>query len=280
MKVFSSYPIAKLLLPLLSAFMLYPVFWWIGASLKTNEEMNAPGLFPTTPQWSNFTEGWYAISNYSFTVFYSNTFLLVGGVVIFSLVSASLVGYGFARMDFPLKKFWFALVLVTMMLPYQVQMVPQYAMFHQFGWIDTFLPFYAPNLLAGGVGGSFSIFLLVQFIRGIPRELDEAAKIDGCSYFGIYRRIMLPLMRPALVTVIIYNFIWNWNDFLGQLLYISSIEKYTVGLALKMFIDAQSASQWGQLIAMSLLSVIPSVILFIMAQRHFVEGINTSGIKG
>ena len=241
---------AKLLLPVLSLVMMYPVFWWIGASLKSNEQISDPGLFPSNPQWRNFSDGWFAISNYSFTDFYMNTFQLVGGVVILALLSASLVAYGFARLDFPLKGFWFAIVLATLMLPHQVQVVPQYIMFHSFGWINTYLPFLAPNAAAVGIGGSFSIFLLVQFIRGIPRELDESAKMDGCSLFGIYWRIILPLMKPALVTVVISNFPWNWDDFFGHLLYISSIEKYTVGLALKLFVDAQSANQWGQLIAM------------------------------
>jgi len=171
-------------------------------------------------------------------------------------------------------------VLSTLMLPHQVQVVPQYIMFHQFGWVNTYLPFFAPNAASVGIGGSFSVFLLVQFIRGIPRELDESAKMDGCSLFGIYWRIVLPLMKPALVTVVIYNFLWNWDDFFGQLLYISSISKYTVGLALKLFIDAQAANQWGQLIAMSLVSVTPAVLVFLWAQRYFGEGIASVGIKG
>lgn len=270
----------KIFLSVLSLIMLYPVFWWIGASLKANHEMNDPGLFPATPHWENFVNGWHAVSNYSFTRFYINNFILVGSVIIAALLSTSLVAFGFARLSFPLKKLWFALVIVTLMLPYQVQLVPQYTMFHSLGWINTYLPFIVPHLLAGGIGGSFSIFLLVQFIRGIPRELDESAKMDGCHQLGIYWRIILPLMKPSLITVLIYNFLWAWDDFLGQLLYINTADKFTVGLALKMFIDESSNSQWGELIAMSLVSVMPSVILFAVCQRYFVEGISTSGIKG
>lgn len=267
-------------LALLGIAMMYPVFWWIGASFKTNEEIASANLIPFHPTLSNFINGWTAIPGVTFTQFYLNTFQLVFGVLFTTIISTSLVAFGFARLDFPLRNFWFAIVLITLMLPSQVTMVPQYVMFNSFGWVDTYLPFIVPHALAGGVGGSFFIFLLVQFIRGIPRELDEAAKIDGCSWFGIYYRVILPLMKPALVTVAIYCFLWNWDDFFGQLIYINSVEKYTVGLALKMFVDANSSVPWGQLFAMSLVSVIPSAIIFFLAQRHLVEGIATSGLKG
>jgi multiple sugar transport system permease protein len=153
-------------------------------------------------------------------------------------------------------------------------------LFNKLNWVNTYLPFYIPHLLAGGIGGPFFIYLMVQFIRSIPKELDESAKIDGCSWFGIYFRIMLPLIKPALVTVGIYCFLWNWDDFFGQLLYINSIDKYTVNLALKLFIDSQGSVPWGQLLAMSLVSIMPSVVIFFLAQRHFVEGIAAGAIKG
>ncbi|CAG5077228.1 Binding-protein-dependent transport systems inner membrane component, ABC transporter, permease protein [Thermobacillus xylanilyticus] len=271
---------SHLLLIAFSALMLYPVVWWIGASLKTTAELGSPSLFPAVPQWSNFTEGWFAIPKFSFTHFYLNTFKLILGVLLTTLVSTSLVAYAFARLDFPLRNFWFAIVLVTLMLPSQVTLVPQYVLFHTFGWVNTYWPFYMPHALAGGIGGSFFIYLLVQFIRGIPRELDESAKMDGCTQFGIYWRIVLPLTKPALVTVFIYCFLWNWDDFFGQMIYINSVDKYTVQLALRMFIDTQSASAWGQLLAMSLVSIVPAVVVFLSAQRYFVEGIATTGIKG
>lgn len=263
-----------------SLIMMYPVIWWLGASLKTTEELSSPSIFPAVPQWSNFTEGWYAIPNYSFTHFYINTFQLIIGVVITTLISCSFVAYAFARLDFPLRNFWFSLVLITLMLPSQVTLVPQYAMFHFFGWVDTYFPFYVPHALAGGIGGSFFIYLIVQFMRGIPKELDESAKMDGANQWTIFSRIVLPLTKPALVTVTIYCFLWNWDDFFGQLIYINSIEKYTVQLALRLFIDTQSAMSWGQLLAMSLVSIVPASLLFLGAQRYFVEGIATTGIKG
>ncbi|MFP3126424.1 MULTISPECIES: carbohydrate ABC transporter permease [Bacillaceae] len=267
-------------LAIFSFVMMYPIFWWIGAAFKSNKELSSASLFPAHPTWSNFTDGWNAISGFSFTHFYINTFELILGVLFTSIISSSLVAFGFARLDFPLRNFWFSIVLVTLMLPSQVTLIPQYAMFNAFGWVDTYLPFIVPHSLAGGIGGSFFIFLLVQFIRGIPQELDEAAKIDGCSWFGIYYRVILPLLKPPLVTVAIYCFLWNWDDFFGHLLYINSIDKYTVGLALKMFVDANSSTPWGQVFAMSLVSVIPAAIIFFIAQRHIVEGVATSGVKG
>ncbi|MGG1311519.1 MULTISPECIES: carbohydrate ABC transporter permease [Cohnella] len=265
---------------LLSLVMVYPVFWWIGASLKSNEELSSPNLFPSVPQWRNFTDGWKAIPGHTFTEFYLNTLGLELAVLVTTLVSCTLVAFGFARLDFPLKKFWFSVLMLTLMLPGQVLIIPQYAMFHQFGWVNTYWPFIVPHLLASGAGGTFFVFLLVQFIRGVPRELDESAKIDGCSWFGIYLRIVMPLTKPAIVTVVIFCFLWNWDDFLGHLLYINSVSKYTVGLALKMINDTQSGMQWGQVLAMSLVSIVPATVVFAIAQKQLVEGVATTGIKG
>ncbi|GAA4855748.1 carbohydrate ABC transporter permease [Paenibacillus vulneris] len=271
---------SHVLLVIFSLIMVYPILWWVGAAFKSNAEMSSPSLFPKEWLWSNFTEGWTAIPKFTFTQFYVNTFELIIGVLVTSVLSCSLVAFGFARLDFPLKNFWFSVLLVTLMLPTQVTLVPQYIMFNTWGWVNSYLPFYVPHALAGGIGGPFFIFLLVQFIRALPKELDESAKMDGCSWFGIYWRIVMPLTKPALVTVMIYCFLWNWDDFFGQLLYINSLDKYTVGLALKLFVDSQSALPWGQLLAMSLVSILPSVVLFFMAQKHFVEGIASGAVKG
>jgi ABC-type sugar transport system, permease component len=264
----------------ISLIMMYPIFWWVGASLKTNEEMSSANLFPKVPHWANFSDGWVSTPNFTFTHFYLNTFELVAGILFTSVLACSLVAFAFARLDFPLRNVWFAIMLVTLMLPTQVTVVPQYVMFSKWGWINTYLPFYIPHLLAGGIGGPFFIYLLVQFMRSVPKELDEAAKIDGCSWFGIYWRIMLPLVKPALVTVGIYCFLWNWDDFFGQMLYINSIDHYTINLALKLFIDSQGSVPWGQLLAMSLCSIVPSVVIFFLAQRHFVEGMSAGALKG
>lgn len=265
---------------LFSLLMMYPVLWWVGASLKSNSEISSLSLFPSKWMWSNYTEGWAAVPNYTFTHFYSNTFLLIFVLVITTILSCSLAAFAFARLDFPLKKMWFAILLATLMLPGQVLIVPQYVLFNSFQWINTYLPFYVPSALAVGTGGSFFIYLLVQFIRGIPKELDDSARVDGCSWFRIYWNIILPLTKPSLVTVGIFCFLWNWDDFFGQLLYINSVDKYTVNLALKLFMDTQSAMPWGQMLAMSLISVVPCMIIFLAAQRFFVEGISAGALKG
>ncbi len=256
--------------------MFYPLLWWIGASFKSTAELGQPGLFPKQWLWQNYTEGWVALPKYTFTRFFENSLMLNASTTILHAVSASLVAFGFARLTFPLKGMWFSILLLTLMLPGQVTLIPQYTMFHSFNWVDTYLPLVVPSAM----GGAFFIFLIVQFIRGIPRELDESAKIDGCSWFGIYARIIMPLTVPALITVTIFSFIWGWDDYFGPLIYLNSVDKYTVPLALRMFIDTQSAVAWGQLLAMSLLSVLPPVLIFFLAQKHFVEGIATSGLKG
>ncbi|RXZ78919.1 carbohydrate ABC transporter permease [Paenibacillaceae bacterium] len=266
-----------LLMIVIGLIMIYPIIWWIGASLKTNAEMSLPGLFPSNPQWSNFVKGWTAIPSHSFTRFYTNTLIIELFSVAGSVLSASLVAFGFARISFRLSKLWFALLMLTMMIPSQVIIIPQYVMFFDLNWINTYLPIIVPNFFGGG---AFFVFLLVQFIRSIPRELDESARIDGCSTFGIYWRIIMPLIKPALVTVAIYSFLWTWDDFFQQLLYINSVDKFTVGLALRLFMDSQSTVEWGQMLAMSLLSVVPSFIVFFLAQKQFIEGIATTGLKG
>jgi multiple sugar transport system permease protein len=265
---------------ILSFFIVYPIFWWIGAAFKTNAEMHEANIFPKVWMWSNFTDGWFGLPNYSFSHFYANSFKLIFFVIIFAVIACSLTAFGFARLRFPLKKFWFSLLIMTLMLPGQVVIVPQYILFNKFNWLNSYLPFWVPHVLAAGNGSAFFIYLLVQFIRGVPGELDESAKIDGCNWFGIYLRIIMPLCRPALVSVVIFAFLWNWDDFFGQLLYVNSLEKFTVGLALRMFVDSESAAPWGQLLAMSLVSVIPAVLLFFGAQKQFVDGISTGALKG
>ncbi|OBZ17315.1 MULTISPECIES: carbohydrate ABC transporter permease [Bacillales] len=267
---------SHLYLTLFSFIMLYPVIWWAGASLKKTEELSLPTIWPSTPMWSNYWDGWHFSSEYTFAHFFGNTLLMELGNVIGGVATAAIVAYGFGRLSFKLRGFWFSILLLTMMLPGQVTVVPQYILFNKLGFVDSYVPLVLPHFFGGG---AFFIFLLVQFIRGIPKDLDEAATIDGASVYGIFWRVILPLLKPALVTVAIFTFIWSWDDFFAQVLYLSSVDKFTVGLALRMFID-QFDIQWGQLLAMSLLSIFPSVIIFFLAQKHFVEGIATTGLKG
>ncbi|MDQ0168963.1 carbohydrate ABC transporter permease [Paenibacillus tundrae] len=267
---------AHLILIPFSLLMIYPVLWWIGASFKSTTELSSPSLWPTTWLWENYSNGWNFTSEFTFARFFANTLIMEFWNVLGGVVTAALVGYGFGRLNFRFRNFWFSILLLTMMLPSQVTVVPQYILFNKLGLVDSYVPLILPHFFGGG---AFFIFLIVQFIRGIPRELDEAAQIDGASVYGIFFRIIAPLIKPALVTVAIFTFLWSWDDFFSQLLYLNSVEKFTVGLGLRMFID-QFEVQWGQLLAMSLLSVIPSAIVFFIAQKHFVEGIATTGIKG
>ncbi|MFD1673854.1 carbohydrate ABC transporter permease [Alicyclobacillus fodiniaquatilis] len=266
-----------LFLTVFSFIMLYPVIWWIGASVKSNAELTLPSLWPRNPQWSNYSKGWFSLSGVSFTKIFANTFWMEIWIVLGAVITSTLVAYGFARINFRFKRLWFAVLISTMMLPGQVLIIPQYILYNKFHFVNTYVPLILPFWFGGG---AFFIFLLIQFIRGIPRELDEAAKIDGCSTYGIYYHIILPLIRPAVVTVAVFTFLWSWQDFYSQLLYLSSPVKYTIELALNMFLEQGWQVEWGQLLAMSLISIIPSIIIFFSAQKYFVEGIVTSGLKG
>lgn len=257
--------------------MLYPLIWMVSSSLKPKEliftELN---LWPQDPRWENYVNGWSGIG-VTFTTFFRNSFIVSTLAVVGNLISCSMAAYAFARLDFAFKRIWFALMLMTLMLPIHVLLVPQYVLYRNFGWLDTFLPLTVPHFLATD---AFFIFLLVQFIRGIPRELDQAAEIDGGNPWQIYWGIILPLSKSALVTTAIFTFIWTWNDFLTQLIYLSSVQKYTVSLGLRLFLDSSGISNWGPMLAMSTLALVPVFVLFLLFQRLLVEGIATTGMKG
>ncbi|WP_026702455.1 carbohydrate ABC transporter permease [Salibacterium aidingense] len=261
-----------------SFLMLYPILWMFGTSLKPETEVfaNAASLIPVDWDWLNYPEGWEGFGGVGFDVFFRNSLFVTGSVVIGSLLSCSIVAYGFARIKFRFRKILFACLISTVLLPIQIILVPQYLLFQQLNWVNTFYPLIVPHFLGGT---PFFIFLLIQFIRGIPRELDEAAIIDGCSRFGVFWRIVLPLLKPALVTVAIFAFMWSWDDFLTPLIYLNSVEIQTVSLGLRNFMDAEAGTSWGPLLAMSSLSLLPQFILFLFFQRYLVEGISTTGIK-
>ncbi|WP_432544813.1 carbohydrate ABC transporter permease [Kineococcus sp. SYSU DK002] len=256
--------------------MLYPVLWMIAGSLRSPDQVfNAAGLFVGDPQPQNYPGGWNAFSD-PFSLYLVNSTIVVLGAVLGNLISCSLAAYAFARMEFLAKKTLFAIMLMTIMLPIHVVIVPQYVLFSQLDWLNTFLPLVVPKFLATD---AFFVFLMVQFIRGIPRELDEAARIDGCGHGRIFFRIILPLMVPALATTTIFTFIWTWNDFFSQLIYLTDPAKYTVPIALKSFIDATSESSWGEMFAMSVVSLIPIFLAFLFGQRFLIKGIATTGGK-
>jgi multiple sugar transport system permease protein len=256
--------------------MIYPLIWLISSSLKPeNLIFNNLSLIPEKLQLDNYVEGWTAL-RFSFTRFFANSFLIAGMAVIGNLLACSLTAFAFARLEFRLKKFWFALMLGTLMLPYHVTLVPQYILFLHLGWVNTFLPLIVPKFLAVD---SFFIFLMVQFFRGIPREIDEAAIMDGCGPWRIYWRIMLPLSLPVLATAAIFSFIWTYDDFLGPLIYLNDMRDYTVPLALRAFVDATGESRFGQLFAMSTLSLIPVFFVFLAFQRLIIRGVALGALK-
>lgn len=258
--------------------MIYPILWLISSSLKPeNLIFNQKGLWPSHITFQNYVKGWHIVDGMTFGLFFKNSLIISTINVIANLVSCSMVAYAFARLRFPLRNIWFACMLMTLMLPFHVTLVPQYAMFHYLGWINTILPLVIPKFFATD---AFFVFLMVQFIRGIPRELDESAIMDGCGTIGIYFRIILPLAIPVLITTAIFSFIWTWDDFFSQMLYLNSSTKYTVTLGLKMFLDSTGHSAWGPMFAMSVLSILPITIIFFFFQKYIVEGIATTGLKG
>jgi multiple sugar transport system permease protein len=263
---------------LFSVFMIYPLLWLIASSFKPREEIftRATSLIPENFTLNNYANGWAGFGGVTFTTFFANSFIISGIGTIAAVLSSALVAYGFARLRFAGKSFWFTCMLLTLMLPTQVQIIPQYIIFSKLDWINTFRPLLIPRFF----GQAFFIFLMIQFIRGIPRELDEAAEMDGASKFGIFWRIVVPLLTPALITSAIFSFYWTWEDFFGPLLYLSDPKLYPVSLALKQFADASGQTNWGAIFAMSVLSLVPVFALFIMFQRYLVEGISTTGLKG
>lgn len=270
--------IIYVLLALFGVLMIYPLLWVFSASFKSNAEIfTTIGLIPSRFSFSAFAEGWKGTGQVTFGTYLKNSFLLVVPTVIFTILSCTLVGYGFARFQFPFKGALFMLMISTLMLPNASIIIPRYIIFNKLGWLNTYLPFYIPAVLGCY---PFFIFLMVQFFRGIPKELEESAYIDGCNSFVVLVRILLPLCKPAIISTLIFQFIWTWNDFFNSLVYINSVTKYTMMLGLNTFIDATSKMNWNEVMAMSVVAMIPSIILFFLCQKYFVEGIATTGLKG
>lgn len=259
--------------------MIYPLIWMVMSSFKETNTIfaTAGSLIPEKFVTENYRNGWKGFGNVSFASFFKNSLFISVIATIGTVISSALAAYGFSRCRFRGRKILFAAMLVSMMLPAQVLMIPQYLWYQKLGWVGTYLPLIVPYFFA--IQGFF-VYLIINFIDGIPRELDEAAKIDGCSYYTIFTKIILPLIKPALVTAGIFSFMWRWDDFLSALLYVKDSAKYPVALALKLFCDPGSSSDYGAMFAMASLSVFPAVMIFIFFQRYLVEGIATSGLKG
>lgn len=264
-------------LVLFGLFMLYPLIWMAVSAFKPSHlVLTDPSIIPTELTLENFVNGW-VVGGFPFWVFFGNSLVIALSAILGNLLSCSLTAYALARLEFRARNIYFAIVLVTVMLPMHAVVIPQYIVFSNLGLVNTFVPLILPKFLATD---AFFIFLMVQFIRGIPRQLDEAAAIDGAGPFRVFVSIILPLMKPALITTAIFTFIWTWNDFLGPLIFLTDSDAYTVQLALRSFIDASGGgggSSWGSLFAMSTVSLLPIFLVFLVGQRYLVRGIATTG---
>jgi multiple sugar transport system permease protein len=263
------------LLVIIAIIMLMPLLWLLSSSLKPLNRVFAspPEWIPNPVRLENFSE---ALTIRPFGVYLVNTLKIVVLNVIAVVFSSSFVAYGFARLRFPGRDFWFGIVLATLFLPYTITIIPQFLIFSRLGWIDSILPLVVPPFFGGG---AFNIFLLRQFFRTIPEDLADAARIDGCSEFGIYWRIMMPLSIPALITVGLFTFLAAWNDLLGPLVYLRSDKNYTVAVGLASFRSVLDVS-WNLQLAASVAVILPVVVLFFIAQRYFIRGIVMTGLKG
>ncbi len=263
----------------LGLFMIYPILWMIVSSFKPNNMIfSDPGLIPKAVTIENYISGWKGYAGVTFGRFFANSLIMCIGAVVGNLIACTMAAYAFGRLKFAGRNVWFAVMMITLMLPGHVTIVPRYILFNSFGWVGTLLPIIAPKFLATD---AFFVFLLVQFIRSLPKELDEAAIIDGCGKVGVFLRIIVPLAVPGLVTTALFTFLWTWDDFFNHLLYLTNPQIFSVSRALRTFVgDAGAVSNWGGALARAALSMIPPFILFFSLQKYFVEGIATTGIKG
>ena len=269
---------AYVILVVFGFIMVYPLIWMFFATFKDNKELfGTTALLPSSYSLDAYLKGWKGSGQYTFTTFFINSFKMVIPAVFFTIVSCSIVAYGFARFKFVGKKLLFGLMISTLMLPNAAIIIPRYLLFRNLGWLNTFKPFWMPALLAAY---PFFIFMLIQFLRGIPKDLDESAKIDGANSFVIFKSILLPLMKPALFSVGLMQFMWVWNDFYNPLIYINSVKNYPLALGVRMVLNTSGTVYWNQVLAMALVSILPLIILFFFAQRYFIEGIATTGMKG
>ncbi len=267
-----------ILIAIIGCVLLYPILWMFFATFKTNEEIfGSIKLLPASFSFQNYVDGWKGSGNITYGTYFLNTFRLVLPTTLLTVLSSTIVAYGFARFRFPGKKLLFGVLIATLMLPNAVIIVPRYTMFAKIGWVDSYMPFYAPALLACY---PFFTYMLIQFLRGIPRELDESAYMDGCGTFRTLVAILLPLMKPALFSAGLFQFLWTYNDYFNSLIFINSGSNYTISLALRLSLDSESVVNWGKLMAVAFIAVIPLMVLFFAAQKYFVEGIATSGLKG
>jgi multiple sugar transport system permease protein len=262
----------------LLAVVLYPIAWVLAATFKPTEDIiGSLQLLPTRVTTVNYDRALDGIAGISVARFFWNSTVLAALSVVGTVATSAMAAYAFARLRFRGRGLMFVLMISTLLLPFHVLIIPQYVVFQKLDLVDTYAPLLLGKFLATE---AFFVFLMVQFMRAIPHELDESAKIDGAGHWGIFWNIVLPLSRPAIITTAIFTFIWTWNDFFGPLIYLSSPEKYPLPLALQLFIDEAAGSNFGALMAMSMLALVPVILFFLFFQRFLVEGVSTSGLKG
>ena len=262
---------------LIAVILSYPLLWMFFASFKSNNEIYAGvKLLPESFNSEAYRDGWKGVANNTFTRFFGNSFLLVIPTALFTVISSTLVAYGFARFEFKGKKIMFLALLSTLMLPNSILIIPRYIIFRSLDALDSYRPFY---LMAIFACYPFFPYMLTQFIRGIPMELDESARIDGCGSFRTLISILVPLLKPAIFSAGLFQFLWTYNDYFNSLIYINSVRKYTVSLALRLTLDSEAIIVWKNVMAMSCLAVLPVVVLFFLCQRYFIEGIATTGLR-
>ncbi|SFS13944.1 multiple sugar transport system permease protein [Microbacterium sp. cf046] len=262
----------------LTAVVLYPLVWLFLSTFKPNGEFGVNmGLLPDNPTLENYAKVSEGIAGVPMAKFFLNSFIIAVGSVIGTVLSSALAAYAFARIQFKGLGILFAAMIGTLLLPFHVLIIPQYILFNNLGLVDTFVPLLLPKFLATE---AFFVFLLVQFIRQMPRDMDEAARIDGAGHLRIFWSIILPLIRPALITCAIFSFIWAWNDFLGPLLYLTSPENYPLPIALRLYNDQSSSSDFGATVTASFIALLPVLLFFLVFQRFLVDGVATQGLKG
>lgn len=270
--------IATILISLGAVVMLYPLLWMVASSFKPENMIFVDkSLLIKEFTIEHYIRGLAGVAGTSFLDYMANSLKVVLPVVIGNLISSSMVGYAVARLKFPFKKIVFPIILITMMLPMHATLIPRYMMFRNLNWIDTYLPLTVPSFFA--IQGFFS-YLFIQFMRGIPKELDQAATVDGCGPIMTYFRIIVPLSSPVFITASIFSFIWTYDDFFSQLIYINDPTRFTIALSLRQYTEAFELSAFGVLFAMSALSLVPVFVFFISCQKYLVEGIATTGLKG
>lgn len=257
--------------------MIYPVIWMILSSFKIKSEILGPKATFLPTQWilSNYPDGWFGAAGITFGTYFVNSLIVAVFGMIGTVASSAMVAYALGRIPFKGRKFWFTAMIMTMLLPGQVLMIPQYIIWNNLGAVGTFIPLLVPRFL----GWPFFIYMMMQFVRGLPKELDEAASIDGCSKYSIFFRIVLPLMGPSIITTIVISFYWIWDDYMGPLLYLTKPALKTVSLAIKGFADAQGTN-FGPMFAMSTLSLIPVFLLFLFFNRYLMDGVTAGSVKG